>query len=90
MGDAIIVLNAGSSSLKFSIYGVGDAELVLQARGQVEGVGGTPHFSAMDGEGWVLADRVNSFSAEFRSAMHWSTRRRSTTWRRGHTIDLRR
>ena len=71
MSDAIIVLNAGSSSLKFSIYGVEDAELVLQARGQMEGVAGTPHFSATDRHGRVLADLVNSSSAEFRATTHW-------------------
>ena len=33
MSDAIIVLNAGSSSLKFSIYGVAEHALDLVARG---------------------------------------------------------
>jgi acetate kinase len=56
MSDAIIVLNAGSSSLKFSIYGVTDHELNLAARGQIEGLGTSPRFKAKDQQGHLLAD----------------------------------
>src|SRR4051812_16216902 len=56
MSDAIIVLNAGSSSLKFSIYQVADEELILASRGQIEGLGTSPHFKAKDRKGSVLAD----------------------------------
>lgn len=56
MSDAIIVLNAGSSSLKFSIYGVADPELELVARGQFEGLGTSPRFKAKDAHGKVLGD----------------------------------
>jgi acetate kinase len=56
MSDAIIVLNAGSSSLKFSIYAVTDQELHLVARGQIEGLGTSPRFKAKDRQGQTLAD----------------------------------
>ena len=56
MSDAIIVLNAGSSSLKFSIYGVADHELDLVARGQIAGLGTAPRFQAKDQRGQVLAE----------------------------------
>jgi acetate kinase len=56
MSDAIIVLNAGSSSLKFSIYGVADQELNLAARGQTEGLGTSPRFKARDQQGQVVAE----------------------------------
>jgi acetate kinase len=56
MNDAIIVLNAGSSSLKFSIYAVVEEELKLEARGQIEGLGTRPHFKVKDAQGTVLAD----------------------------------
>jgi acetate kinase len=56
MSDAVIVLNAGSSSLKFSVYGVVASEPMLEARGQVEGVGAAPHFTAKNREGRLLAD----------------------------------
>lgn len=43
MTDAILVLNAGSSSLKFSVFETGGAGGSL-ARGQVEGIGTEPRF----------------------------------------------
>ena len=56
MNDAIFVLNAGSSSLKFSVYSVADQDLSLVARGEVEGFGATAHFKAKDQRGQTLAD----------------------------------
>ena len=64
MSDAIIVLNAGSSSLKFSIYAVAGRELDLVARGQVEGLGTSPRFKAKDHQGQTLADAALKDSAE--------------------------
>src|SRR5262245_40566113 len=51
MKDCIIVINAGSSSLKFSVYAVDDSRLNLLARGQVEGLGSSPRFKAEDPAG---------------------------------------
>jgi acetate kinase len=56
MGDVIVVLNAGSSSLKFSVYGVrARADLKREAHGQIEGLGTSPRFKATDLEGHTLA-----------------------------------
>ena len=55
MTDTIAVLNAGSSSLKFSLYGVGDT-LSLTVKGQVEGLGTSPRFVAKDPAGAVVAE----------------------------------
>jgi acetate kinase len=49
--DAILVLNAGSSSIKFSLFAERAADLVLVARGQVEGIYTEPHFTAHDAAG---------------------------------------
>jgi acetate kinase len=55
MPDAIAVLNAGSSSLKFSLFeNAGDA-LHLVARGQVEGLTTQARFTARDAQGATLA-----------------------------------
>ena len=57
MNDYTLVLNAGSSSLKFCVYLRSGADAWrLEARGQVEGIGSSPRFSARDGAGQVLAD----------------------------------
>ena len=47
MPEAILVLNAGSSSIKFSVYALGAADrLSLDSKGQVEGIGSRPRFVA--------------------------------------------
>jgi acetate kinase len=51
MTDAILVINAGSSSIKFSLFAEAAAELGLVARGQVEGIYTAPHFTAKDTAG---------------------------------------
>jgi acetate kinase len=58
MDDYTLVLNAGSSSLKFCIYRrSGAAPWLLEARGQIEGIGSAPQLSAKDGSGGVLVDQ---------------------------------
>lgn len=57
MGDVILVVNAGSSSLKFQLYGMsGDGALTMLLGGQVSGIGGErPAFHAKDAQGHRLA-----------------------------------
>jgi len=58
MDDYALVLNAGSSSLKFCVYRRPEVEAWrLEARGQIEGIGTSPRLSAKDGEGTTLADQ---------------------------------
>lgn len=57
MGDGILVINAGSSSIKFCLYASGADDLGTLARGQVEGIGVRPHFLARDGQGNTLTER---------------------------------
>ena len=54
MADAIAVFNAGSSSLKFSLFGLEDDALALLSRGEVEGVTTRARFVAHDASGAVL------------------------------------
>ncbi len=58
MNDYALVLNAGSSSLKFCVYArPPDGAWRLEARGQIEGIGTSPRLSAKDGAGERLADQ---------------------------------
>ena len=58
MDGYLVVLNAGSSSLKFCIYGTGAGDLwQLEARGQVEGIGTSPRFSVKDGTGRQVGEQ---------------------------------
>lgn len=55
MSSTILVLNAGSSSLKFSLYrSAPDETLARLLSGQVSGLGGQPRFEASDAEGQAL------------------------------------
>jgi len=49
----VLVLNAGSSSLKFTVY---DNDLTVEAAGQIEGIGTAPRFTARSGSGEKIAD----------------------------------
>ena len=59
MSEAILVLNAGSSSLKFSVYESGAAPggLGLICTGACDGIGHRIHFAAKDDSGAALLDR---------------------------------
>jgi acetate kinase len=58
MDDYALVLNAGSSSLKFCVFRRPEAaKWRLQGRGQIEGIGTSPHLKAKDAEGGTLADQ---------------------------------
>jgi acetate kinase len=58
MADAIVVVNAGSSSLKFSLFVVRAGDLVLAVRGQIEGLYTAPKFTAKDPSGRTVAERT--------------------------------
>ena len=54
----VLVLNAGSSSLKFCVYQIADAAAWrMEARGQIEGIGSAPRISAWNGAGASLDDQ---------------------------------
>ena len=58
MSDTILVLNAGSSSIKFSLF-PGHIQPLRQdliCDGECEGIGHRVHFTAKDGKGAVLID----------------------------------
>ncbi|HSV19804.1 MAG TPA: acetate/propionate family kinase [Casimicrobiaceae bacterium] len=58
MGDAIAVINAGSSSLKFSLFAQEGERPVLVARGQAEGLQTSPRFAAKGPDGRILAEKA--------------------------------
>jgi acetate kinase len=56
--DATLVVNAGSSSVKFQIFAVsGPEELRRLLQGQVDGIGSRPRMRAQTSEGALLVDR---------------------------------
>lgn len=57
MADAILVLNAGSSSLKYSLYTLAAGAPVLEQHGQLDGLTTTTRFVASAPDGAPLADQ---------------------------------
>jgi acetate kinase len=57
MTDVILVLNAGSSSLKFSAFRAGSGDDRLLVRGQVEGIGTAPRFVLHGAQGEAIEEQ---------------------------------
>lgn len=55
--EAILVLNAGSSSIKFELFDVVDGAPESRLDGQMEGIGASPRLIARDAGGTVLAEQ---------------------------------
>lgn len=75
--DALLVVNAGSSSLKFQVFGITGAGLERQVKGQIGGIGTRPRLQAKDAQGAVLVDRsydadaVRDLPAAIAAARDW-------------------
>jgi acetate kinase len=62
--DTILVVNAGSSSVKFQVFAVeGDGRLRRQIKGQMDGIGSRPRLRASGPNGDPLADRAYQIEA---------------------------
>ena len=57
MTDALLTLNAGSSSVKFALFRLDAGALCAAVKGKVEGIGTAPHLIAQDETGQVLTER---------------------------------
>ena len=92
--DTILVINAGSSSVKFQVFAVnGDGRPERQIKGQVDGIGGRPRLRATNAAGEKLADRVfpienvRDVPAALRVAGDWlRDERRITPLAVGHRV----
>jgi acetate kinase len=62
--DTILVVNAGSSSVKFQVFAVdGDGRLRRQVKGQMDGIGSRPRLRASGTNGDAVADRAYPIDA---------------------------
>jgi acetate kinase len=71
MDDYALILNAGSSSVKFCVYRRPEAkDWRLEARGQIEGIGTSPQLSVKDAHGGILAEnRLEDWVSDGRAAL---------------------
>jgi acetate kinase len=84
MDQGILVINAGSSSIKYAAYrDAGGGEPVLLGRGQIEGLGGEPHFVGRNEAGELLgeerwpADAAPDHEAATAFLLDWLTQHES-------------
>jgi acetate kinase len=69
MREPILVINAGSSSIKFSLFETtADRLLAAGAHGQVSGIGTTPRIEVTDPQGHKLIDQ-SAMIADHRGAI---------------------
>jgi acetate kinase len=62
--DTILVVNAGSSSVKFQLFAVeGEGRLLRQIKGQMDGIGSRPRLRASGADGDAIADRAYPIEA---------------------------
>lgn len=62
--DTVLVVNAGSSSVKFQIFSVeGEGRLQRQIKGQIDGIGSRPRLRASGASGEPLAERAYPIEA---------------------------
>jgi acetate kinase len=76
MSNAILALNAGSSSFKFGVFvSEANADIAPAVRGAVDAIGAAPHFVAHDPDGAVLVDRTwpagHSYDAVLDDLLTW-------------------
>ncbi len=82
MMRAVLVLNSGSSSIKFALYPEVGSELKVLMSGKIAGVGRAPRFKAIDPEGRVLEeDGLGQIEAD---ASHGTLTLRLLDWLEGH------
>ena len=58
MAQAIAVINAGSSSIKFSLFAQEGDDLALTVRGQAEAIHTAPRFVAKDTAGATISSQA--------------------------------
>ena len=57
MTRLILVVNAGSSSLKFQVFALENDSLAMRFRGLIDGIGTRPNFAMKDAAGATVVDR---------------------------------
>jgi len=75
--DTILVVNAGSSSLKFQVFAAGGGDLTGRLKGQIDGVGTHPRLRAEGADKTVLIDetyaseKIPDLHTAITTAGHW-------------------
>jgi acetate kinase len=79
MNAAVLVINSGSSRVKFAFWSARARDAALLLEGEISQIGRAPHFVAHDAAGEILADHAweaadGSHEAMFRRLLEWIER----------------
>ena len=90
MTDVILVINAGSSSIKFSMFAVDPTgqDLALRYRGEIEAIGSDPRFLVADVDGRRVIDQ-RVVDRDVKGGDHESVLPVLLEWIAGHAARLR-
>lgn len=89
MSEAILTLNAGSSSIKFALFSNLDPlPEQPEISGQIDGIGAKPHIKASDKSGRTL-DNVDIVTADGRDGQHQAALAFLVDWLHAHEADWR-
>jgi acetate kinase len=71
--SSILVINAGSSSIKFAVFATpaAAADPELRMQGMIGGIGAAPSFDARDARGAALAGQLPACAASHDAALAW-------------------
>jgi acetate kinase len=82
MTGTILVVNSGSSSVKFTLYDYRDERLAVRYDGQVDGIGTAPHFVATNHQGQIVND--TRWDVPSTETSHYIALRQLGTWLRAN------
>jgi acetate kinase len=70
--DTILVVNAGSSSVKFQVFAIDSGNFKRTIKGQMDGIGTRPRLRASDANGAIIIDRVYALddASDVPAALH--------------------
>ena len=83
MTKAVIVVNAGSTSVKFAAYKMGGS-LPLLCRGEIDGMQDKPQFAVKDASGKPLGTHAWGATIDHKAALHFAV-----TWLEANLADAK-
>jgi acetate kinase len=90
-GENILVVNAGSSSVKFALFSLASEQPAVIVKGQVSGIGTTPVIEARDGDGKAIpfahpAGGISNHDDAFEALIDWLEGRRESVAGAAHRV----
>ena len=87
----ILVVNAGSSSVKFALFSLASDQPSAILKGQVSGIGATPVIDARDGQGNIISfarpsGGINTHEDAFEALIDWLEARGESVAGAGHRV----